>query len=72
MVAVVDSELLPFLEDEWTYNLPREVRPLSELTKINKQYHVGADWHKQETFIEFVEKLVIFDLITRSHPINFL
>ena len=42
------------------------------MLKINKNYNASVDPLKQETFIEFVEKLVILDLITRSWPLNFL
>ena len=54
-VAVVDHELLPFIEAQWQ-KLPKKMRPLADLIALPVP-------KKQETFLEFVEKLAILDVI---------
>ena len=61
-VAVVDHDLLPFIEQAWKKELPRKLRPLQgmlNLTKAEEKAQPG----KKESFIEFVEKQVILDVL---------
>lgn len=59
-VAILDHEMLPFIETEWK-TLSRNLKSLESLQKqpAPKQ----KDPLKQETFLEFVEKQVILDVI---------
>ena len=60
-VAVVDHDLLPFIEDAWSKNMPKKMRSLESLLKQPKPR--SKDPLKRETFLEFVEKQVILDVI---------
>jgi hypothetical protein len=41
VVAVVDTDLLPFIEDGWM-KMGRDVRPLKELLKVSKYWTGGS------------------------------
>lgn len=72
IVAIVDHDHLASLEDAWKH-LPRDIQPLESLIKVSDKFHgdkapepgdSGLDRAlKQDTFLEFVEKLVIFDVL---------
>ena len=72
IVAVVEHDHLPAIEDAWKY-LPKDVRSLQSLIKVAQSYHgdrapvageSGLDRAlKQDTWLEFVEKLAIFDVL---------
>ena len=60
-VAVVDHDMLPFIEDAWQKSLPKTMRSLESMLKAPTPK--SKDPLKQETFLEFVEKQVILDVI---------
>ena len=60
-VAVVEHDLLPFIEQAWQKDLPRELRSLSSLLAEPDQK--PSDPRSQETYLEFVEKQVILDVL---------
>jgi hypothetical protein len=68
IVAVVDADHVPYFEDGWRY-MPKETQRLDSLLKVSEswvQTEAGRkrrDPLQQETFIEFVEKLAMFDVL---------
>lgn len=60
IVAIVDHDLLPFCEDKWK-GLGKELVSLETFMK-NKQ-KVEENVMKKDTFLEFVEKQVIMDVL---------
>jgi hypothetical protein len=51
--------MVPLIEDGWD-RLPRKIR---QLEKIQKQPPATEDILLKETFLEFVEKLVMLDVL---------
>ena len=51
--------MVPLIEDGWN-RLPRKIR---QLEKIQKQPPATEDILLKETFLEFVEKLVMLDVL---------
>ena len=73
IVAVVDLDLLPFMEDKWK-GLNKNLRSLESFYKLPDTYLPPPDLKQakgknkksileQDTFLEFVEKQVIMDLL---------
>ena len=72
IVAVVEHDHLAAIEDAWKH-LPQDVQSLSSLIEVAQTYHgdrgpvageSGIDRAlKQDTWLEFVEKLAIFDVL---------
>lgn len=72
IVAVVESEHLEYIDNAWL-KIPPEMRSLESLIKVNKGWNANVFAQndiennlKQETFLEFVEKLAILDVMTDS------
>ena len=61
MVAIVDHDLLPFIEHAWEKELPRELRSLSSL--LAQPEAEAGDPKRRETYLEYVEKQVILDIV---------
>ncbi|CDW77279.1 UNKNOWN [Stylonychia lemnae] len=66
IVAVIDQDLLPSIEDEWK-NLKKDLKPLNQFYQdppnFIKNPSTIEQINTQDTFLEFVEKQVILDLI---------
>ena len=59
IVAVVDHDMLPYLEEKWK-KMPAKLRPLdSFFARPEKAKSVT----QMDTFLEFVEKQVIMDVL---------
>ena len=66
VVAVVDHDMLPFIEQAWQTDLPRELRSLDSLQRI-PALPDKLDPKKSETFLQFVEKQVILDVMLEPY-----
>lgn len=71
-VAVVDSDHLEYIDNAWM-EIPPEMRTLESLIKVNQGWNANVFAEndieknlKQETFLEFVEKLAILDVMSDS------
>ena len=71
IVAIVEYDHLEHIEEAWQ-KLPGELQSLESLIKVAKNYHGNhrrptgnylQDKLAQETFLEFVEKLAIMDVL---------
>lgn len=54
--------MLPFIEQAWEKDLTKDLRSLGSLLAPPELPH-KADPKKQETFLEYVEKQVILDVL---------
>ena len=60
-MAVVDHEMLPFIERAWQTNLPKQLRSLESL--LRQPVPGPKDPKCRETYLNFVEKQVILDVL---------
>ena len=59
VVAVVDHDLMPFIEDKWKY-LGKNLKQLEGFFNIdNSEKHL----FEKDTLLEFIEKQVIMDVL---------
>lgn len=71
IIAVVDADHIPLIEESWQ-RIPRETRPLKDMLNVPRSF-IQAQKGKsrgdpknpldQDTFIEFVEKLAMLDVL---------
>ena len=64
-VAVVEHDLLPFIEGAWEKDLPRELRSLESLQR--EPHSDKTDGKSNDTYLEFVEKQVILDILFQPY-----
>ena len=60
-VAVVDHEMLPFIEHAWQNDLPKKLRSLESM--LRQPVPQPKDPKNRETYLEFVEKQAILDVL---------
>jgi hypothetical protein len=72
IVAIVESDHLEYIDNAWL-EIPAEMRSLESLIKVVKGWNANVFAEndlennlKQETFLEFIEKLAILDVMTDS------
>eukprot|EP00347_Sterkiella_histriomuscorum_P019331 403342056 len=69
VVAVVDHDLMPYIEEAWK-NMRKELRPLESFYKdpetFVKNPQTPQQMLNQDSFLEFVEKQVIMDTILET------
>ncbi len=76
LVAIVDEGYLPHIEDKWQ-RLPRELRSLESFLKDStgkieeetgfKVFNYERKINTQETWLEFIEKQVILDVLMEPY-----
>ena len=61
---MVDTDYVSMIEDSWKYQ-PEDLQKLGDFHKINRKFEGSV--LNQDTYLEFIEKLVILDILDESY-----